>query len=481
MMTPPGFSENKYIPDFKSLDKHPIPEWFLDAKFGIYTHWTPTTVGSELDGGGRYPFKMYQRDVILNDILKETGKGPHATYRLHKETFGDPAEFGWKDVIKTFQPKSFDAAEWAELFYQSGAKFAGPVAIHHDGYAMWDSDVTRWNVKNLAGIDPSKELEKEIRKRGMKFIASFHHSHTWRFFYPSYAFDGSDPLNVDLYFEPHEKTAPISSRFKRWWRGLLDEYLEKYNPDMMWLDMGTRDIPKETMYPYITSYYNHGLKEGKEVAITVKNYAPYLPGAIVDYEKGRVKELAERPWLTDDTLHPNWFYTEKRGMKKNANDVIDELIDIVSKNGCLLLNIAPNSDGIIDPKQRKVLHEVGEWLKYNGEAIYHTRPWKIAEEGPTKIESTGSFGKTVKYTSKDIRFTRSKDGKFLYVIALAKPQSDFVVKSIGFQPKSLSYISESKDQPAKVEVKSELTTEGLKIKLPSQLADSQATVFCLEI
>ena len=427
-----GQAMEMYEATFESLDRHQAPEWFRDAKFGIYTHWTPSTVGNEIAGVGWYPFYMYADVSIQRSSGPGQGmptavdEGPHWAYTEHVKRFGDPKEFGWKDLLKTFQPKSFNAAEWAELFHEAGARFAGPVAIHHDGYAMWDSQVTRWCAQQQAGFDPSKELEREIRKRGMKFIASFHHSHTWRYFIPSYRHDGADPEYVDLYFEPHKAGDPLSPRFKKWWRGLLDEYIEKYDPDMVWLDMGTRDIPNELMYPFLADYYNHGLAAGKGVVTTVKSYSPYLPGATVDYEKGRVKDLVEKPWLTDDTVAPGWFHSSRPG-EKDADDVIDILADIVSKNGCLLLNVGPTSDGVIPEAEKEILRTVGQWLKTNGEAIYGTRPWTMAAEGPTVIKESKGFLKKLDYTAEDIRYTASKDRKKLYAIVLARPGGEVVL------------------------------------------------------
>ncbi|MGC6423413.1 MAG: alpha-L-fucosidase [Lentimonas sp.] len=468
-----------YEATFESLNQHPVPEWFKDAKFGIYTHWTPTTVGNEIAGVGWYPFYMYS-DVTINRFRPRQGhpadvdEGPHWAYLEHVKRFGEPKDFGWKDLLQTFQPKQFDAEEWAQLFHEAGAKFAGPVAIHHDGYAMWDSDVTRWNAKDVAGIDPSKDLEKEIRKLGMKYIASFHHSHTWRYFVPSYRHDGTDPEYVDLYFEPHEDGDPLSPRFKKWWRGLLDEYIEKYDPDMMWLDMGTRDIPEDMMHAYLRDYYNHGVQSGKEVMTTVKSYSPYIPGAVVDYEKGRVKDLEERPWLTDDTISPEWFHSGRPGTK-DSDDVIDILVDIVAKNGCLLLNVGPTSDGVIPEEEKQILRDVGAWLKVNGEAIYSTRPWHTAGSGPTVIAESKGFLKNLDYTEKDIRYTRSKDGKFVFGIVMAKPTRPVELTAIAAPVKSVQLLGNS----SKLEW--EQSESGLTIQVPETLSETHAYTFKMEL
>lgn len=465
-----------YEPTQTSLSAHQAPEWFRDAKLGIYTHWTPTTVGNENAGCGWYPFHMYcSKEVLAGADPFTKRKGKTWVYDAHIEKYGDPSVFGWKDVLKTFKPTKFDAAEWADLFQEAGARFAGPVAIHHDGYPMWASKVTRWNAGDMAGQDFSAELEREIRKRGMKFVASFHHSHTWRYFIPSYSFDGSDPANVDLYFEPHGFGDPLSPRFRKWWRGLLDEYVEKYNPDMVWLDMGTRDIPDDLMYPFLADYYNHGLKEGKEVATTVKNYSPYLPGAIVDYEKGRVKDLQKSPWLTDDTAQPGWFYSN-RAMDKTVDELVDELVDIVSKNGCLLLNVGPNSDGVIPEAQKDLLRGLGAWMKVNGEAIYDTRPWTVAGEGPTKLQKEGSFAGKLVYTAEDIRYTKSKDGKTVYAIVLARPDGEVVMTGLnGSAVRSASLIGYAGD------VTWTQSGADLRIQFPDDAAAAMAYCFSITL
>lgn len=465
----------EFTTTFKALDTHSAPEWFRDAKFGIYTHWTPTTVGNEITGSGWYPFYMYQKDGMLDHALNKVNDGPHPAYTAHVKHFGDPNEFGWKDVVKTFQPKGFDAAEWADLFQEAGAKFAGPVAMHHDGYAMWNSDVTRWNAGKMAGIDPSAELAREIRKRGMKFIASFHHGKTWDYYVPSYAFDGSDPDYIDLYFEPHAKGDPLSPRFLTWWRGVLDEYIEKYDPDMIWFDMGQRFIPEDVMYSFLAHYYNYGLTNGREVATTCKNYSTYLPGSIVDYEKGRVKDLQETPWLTDDTVTPSWFRSN-RPNSKDSNDVVDELVDIVSKNGCLLLNVGPDSNGVIPENEKQILRDIGAWLKVNGEGIYSTRPWKVQAEGPTVLEKTGSFmEKKLIYMNRDIRYTMNKDGRTVYAFVLARPDAGVILNGIDQAVKDVSLMGYAGNVTWKQD-------EGrIEIRFPGPVAEQPAYGFALRL
>ena len=195
-------SQNTYKADWESLKEHEIPEWFRDAKFGIYTHWGPVTVGAEDGPGG---VQWYGQNMYVE-------KSP--TFAYHRERFGDQNNVGYKDIIGLFRAEKFDADEWAELFAAAGAKFAGPVAIHHDNFAMWDSAYTKWDSADKGPKrDITGELEKAITRRGMKFIATFHHAFSWRYFEPSYKFDGADPEYAGLYCNFHEPGAQPTRRF----------------------------------------------------------------------------------------------------------------------------------------------------------------------------------------------------------------------------------------------------------------------------
>jgi alpha-L-fucosidase len=413
MMTSTLMAADQYEQTWESLSKHPIPEWFQDAKFGIYAHlgvYCVPAYNSEW-----YPRNMYERS-----------DNPNSVFQYHIRTHGDQSEFGYKDFIPMFKLEKFDPAEWAELYAQAGAKFAGPVAEHHDGFSMWASKVNRWNA---AAMGPERdvvgELVNEIRKRDMKVVTSFHHAHNFQGYYPNVpGTDLSDPEYADLY----GKLGREASRER--WLAKLKEVIDAYQPDQIWFDFGLQRIPDSYKQEFAAYYYNKEADWGKPVIITRKG--DHLPEGVgvLDIERGRMSGMGQTLWQTDDsTAHNSWSWVQ--GLRvKPPQEVLHVLIDIVSKNGVLMLNVCPSADGTISDDQKKILLEMGQWLKVNGEAIYATRPWELYGEGPTRMGGGGGFARTVQYGSEDIRFTRSKDGKTLYAITLGWPTGPFAIRSV---------------------------------------------------
>ncbi len=461
-----------YEPTWESLKQHPVPEWFRDAKFGIYTHWGPRAVPAY--GTGWYPNYMY------------TPGSP--TYEYHKETFGDPLEFGFKDFIPMFNGEKFNADEWADLFKQAGAQFAGPLAEHHDGFAMWDSDLSKWDAADMGPQrDIVGELARAVKKRGMKFICSFHHAFKWKYYEPSFTpdkrYDTQDPkyAGIDgLYPPPHEKGAPESKEYLENWEAKMKEVVDKYQPDYLYYDFGWREPTfEEYKKSFIAYYYNKAEKWGKEVVLTYKDEHLPLGVGVLDLERHRMDTLAEWPWATDTSVDWRaWFYI-KDPEYKSVNRLVDVLVDIVSKNGNLLLNIGPRPDGTIPNEQKELLLGIGEWLDVNGEAIYETRPWLIYGEGAAGAEQAtiDEDDDEREYTAEDIRFT-AKNG-FLYAIALDWPAGGIVtIRSLGSeselyteQIRSVSMLgSNSKLGWSRDE-------EGLKIKLPLDKPCEHAVAF----
>ncbi|EWH08979.1 alpha-l-fucosidase [Catenovulum agarivorans DS-2] len=436
---PSAKTDNTYKADWDDLAKvNHQPDWFLDAKLGIYTHWGPTsTANINLKWpSGWYGLEMYkdqQYDWKTGEVVlygEDKQPRPSYVFEQHIKNHGPQAEFGYKDIIKKFNPNKFNAEEWAELFAKSGAKFAGPVAIHHDNFAMWDSEVTRWNVKDFTGIDVTGELKTAIEKRDMKFLTSFHHAFTWVYFANAHKFDATAET-ADLYTDEHDLTDfKPNKKFHDRWLAKLKEVIDNYQPDVIWFDWWVEELDEEYRKEFVAYYYNKGKEWGKDVVINYKNTSFPESVGVLDYERGRPNKLKDNFWMTD-TSPGAWFF-DQNAKFVDANEIIDILIDIVSKNGLMLLNVPPNPDGSIPAEITQMLTDMGEWLKINGEGIYETRPWTVFGEGPTRIRYGGHKIEKQKivYTDKDIRFTKKGDDT-LFAFVMDKPAGDIVIETLG--------------------------------------------------
>ncbi len=426
---PRASAQEPFEPTWQSLGKHdPAPEWFQDAKIGIYFHWGVYSVPA-------YGSEWYPRDMHV--------KESHV-YRHHVETYGDPVEYGYDKFVDQFRAEKFDANEWADLFQEAGARFAGPVAEHHDGFAMWASKVTPWNALDRGPKrDVLGELAAAIRQRDMRLITTFHHDRNnrwekdgqWTGHYDRVKLDFpaalEDPDRAFLYGDmPREK-------FLAMWQAKLREVVDAYQPDIVWFDSWLDEVPASDRQAFCAYYLNQAKKWGKEVVIVRKQDDLPIDFTVLDHEKSRTSGLSDRVWMTDDTISTgSWCYTQDLRVKSTAQ-VLHSVIDTVAKNGIVLLNISPKADGEIPADQRQVLKELGAWLGSHGEAIYGTRPWLTYGEGPTK-EPEGGFRDERKflelaYSAADVRYTRSKDGKTIYAILLGAPgeAGEITLRSFG--------------------------------------------------
>lgn len=411
----------KYQPTWTSLSSHPFPEWLRDAKFGIYTHWGPYSVAGY--GGARKYLNgsWYARHMYLRDGRE---------YEYHCQHFGKPSpDFGYKDIIPLFTAEKFEAAEWADLFRRAGAKFAGPVAAHHDNFAMWNSRVNPWNsVRMGPSRDVMGELAEAIRAEDMKFIATFHNAYNWWFFPKNQSFDTLDPKAQMLYSRRRKSRDLPDQKYHEDWRDMVYEVINAYEPDLLWFDFGLgllRDPFRREMLAY---YYNKAAEQNRAVAVTYKktgagyNLPPLT--AMIDFEVGKMNELMPNPWISDTSIDTgfggSWSHVQNVGFK-SAERLVHNLVDRVSKNGYLLLNVGPRADGTIPEGAKEALAKLGAWLAVNGEAIYGTVPWIHAEEGPTRGAPGGDFneGEESRFTSADIRYTCK--GNNLYAICLGRP------------------------------------------------------------
>jgi len=412
----------KYEPNWESLRRNQTPQWLQAGKFGIYTHWGPYAVHAYGENTTWYSFAMYQ--------------DPEGEARQHFEkTFGELSpDFGYKDLIPLFTAENFDADEWADLFAKSGAKFAGPVAEHHDGFAMWDTKWSEWNAANMGPKrDIVGELEKAIKKRDMKFVTAFHHAANW-FFFPvsDPQYDAGDPQYAGLYGQPHEPGTMRNQEFIDEWYGKIIEVIDNYSPDFIWFDFALDALPEGYVKDFLAYYYNHAADANKEVVVTYKGH-DIIPGAGVrDLELGQEPDITYHDWITDTSVDDRgaWGWANDLTFK-STNRLIDNLIDRVSKNGYLLLNVGPKPDGTIPDGAKKVLLEMGDWLETNGESIYNTTPWFIAGEGPINLGVASDIGfneSDVVYTPEDIRFTVNDNN--LYAIFLDWPGEKALIQTI---------------------------------------------------
>ncbi len=423
----------KYKDNWDSLAQHKTPQWFLDAKFGIFIHWGIYSVPA-------FGSEWYSRNMYIQGSPE---------FEHHIKTYGAHKDFGYKDFIPMFKAENFNAAEWISLFKRAGAKYIVPVAEHHDGFQMYDSALSKWNAANMGPCcNVLGELSGEAKKAGLVNGASTHRIEHWFFMghgkeFESDITDAEEPGDFywpampernhhDLFSEP----AP-TKEFLEDWMIRTCEIIDRYRVKELYFDWW---IQHSSAKPYLKKiaayYYNRALEWGEEVMIAYKHDAFMFGTAVVDIERGQFAEVKPFAWQTDTAIAKNsWCYTEHNEFKK-AKDLLCDLADIVSKNGCLLLNVGPKADGSISAEDTAVLEEIGKWLSINGEAIYGTRTWRIAAEGPTAVEE-GQFtdGKDKVFTGEDFRFTVK--GENLYVICLNYPEDGKVlIKALGEQDAS---------------------------------------------
>ena len=415
-----------FLPEWESLKGFRVPAWYEDGKFGIFIHWGVYAVPAFANEW--YPRNMY--DPASNE------------FKHHVATYGTHTEFGYKDFIPMFKAERYDPAEWAALFKAAGAKFVVPVAEHHDGFAMYDSAFSEWCAAKMGPRrDLIGDLANATRDAGMVFRASSHRAERWWFMDKGRSFpsDVQDPAFESFYgpAQPGPEDlgsttqAPPSEEYLQDWLQRTCEIVDKYQPQLLWFDWW---IQQEKFEPYLrlfaAYYYNRGAQWGKQVAINFKHHAFPEGTAVFDVERGQLAGIRAEFWQTDTSVAKNsWCYTQGNEYKA-VTSLVQDLVDIVSKNGALLLNVGPRADGTIPDEDQSILHEIGKWLAVNGEAIYGTRPWKIFGEGPTEIPE-GQFTDTNRaaFTGQDIRFTVK--GNALYATLLAWPGETATIRSLG--------------------------------------------------
>ena len=475
----------KYTANWESLKEYEVPKWFQDAKFGIFIHWGPYCVPAF--GSEWYPRLMYMDSSVWNANFKVQKTGPSDVYLYHVKNYDHPGKFGYKDFIPMFKGENFNADKWLDLFQKAGAKYIVPVAEHHDGFTMYHSKHTRWNVVDMGPKrDIMKELFEAARKRNIKTGASSHYAFNWAYYNKKPEFDNSNPEFVDLYGPNAEKTDKISNSFRDHWWDRTKDIIDNYQPDILWFDFYLDKEAFRPNHPELAAYYyNKGLEWNKEVVLQNKNFGgfeAFPPGTnVLDLERGKMSDIRKEPWQTDTSIGKNsWGYVSN-WISKTPNTLVDDLVDIVSKNGCLLLNVGPKKDGTIPEDQQTVLLEIGNWLKINGEAIYGSRPWKIYGEGPTGVAvGHHTEGKNKALTAEDFRFTTNEDK--LYAIAMDWPVSrKLLIHSLAKESKHCKWdIQSVRLLGSNGELDWKQTETGLTINLPEKQPGNYAFVFAID-
>jgi alpha-L-fucosidase len=468
-------SDGPYRADWQSLQKYEVPDWYKDAKFGIFIHWGVYSVPAF--GSEWYPRNMYRQGSD--------------EYKHHLNTYGSQAKFGYKDFIPMFRAEHFDPGAWARLFKEAGAKYVVPVFEHHDGFAMYDSGLSDWTAAKMGPRrDVHGELTKAVRAEGLHLGASSHRVEH-NFFLDGgrqIESDVNDPQLAAFYGPAHTWMESKQSLLTDWTyvsKAYLDDWLardaeivRKYKPELVYFDwwIGQPSVRQHLM-EFAAFYYNDAASRGSVGVINYKLDAMEKHSAVLDVERGQLNDIRPLYWQTDTSIsNKSWGYIEHDSFK-SPQAIIHQLVDIVSKNGNLLVNIGPRSDGTIPDEVQTVLREVGSWLKINGEAIYGTRPWKIYGEGPTKIVE-GAFHDTEAqpFTDSDFRFTTKKD--VLYACELGWPTNgEAVIHSLGGAQLDGRKIASVSLLGSTSPIAFDVQNDGMHLRPPAQLPGKYAHCF----
>jgi alpha-L-fucosidase len=432
----------------ESLKDYRVPDWFRDAKFGIWAHWGPE---SSPEYGDWYARNMYIPG--------------HRQYKYHIEHYGHPTKFGYKDVIPTWKAEKFDAEYLVGLYKKAGAKYFVSMGVHHDNFDMWNSTHQKWNAVNMgAKRDIVGLFHKAALKNGLKFGVSEHLAVSYNWFQTSHGsdkegqyagvpYDGADPKYEDLYHETHpmpkspweESNVPLAWRRRYFMR--IKDLVDRYQPDLLYTDGPI--FFEEWGLSLVAHHYNASAKRhgGKVEAVynSKRREDSTVGTCVLDLERGVVESIWPNPWQTD-TCVGDWHYNKEvrdQGKYKSPKLVIDMLVDIVSRNGNLLLNFPLPSNGMIDEEEHKIVAEITKWMAVNSEGIYGTRPWKIFGGGPGTEASAvkGGFNEKKRklLTADDWRFTTK--GNTLYAFSMGWPEKEAAINSLG---------TGSSQQPGKV-------------------------------
>ncbi|WP_168432991.1 alpha-L-fucosidase [Pontiella sulfatireligans] len=454
-------ANGQYEPTWESLSNYEAPEWYEDAKLGFWPIWGVYSVPAFK---GDHAAEWYGRWMYCQEGQSSSSNQGLATHLHHKETYGDPGTFGYKDLIPMWKAEKFEPDDWADLCVKGGAKFFTMIAVFSDNFCQWDSEVSRWNSVDMGPKrDIVGELKVAMHKKGLKYGVSNHSGWGYNFFLFNHinGYDAKDLSLKDLYGAPIIPDEVCRARInegeahKDWLARTrykvspsqydLDEWLARtkelatlYTPDLYYFDWGIHHAAFE---PYIRDfgahYYNlaveSGMGEFGSPQVVINHKRPFRNNSAVrDFERGGMKDIADRVWQTDDSIYygNNWSY-DPNVVIKPTDMIVDQLMDIISKRGVLMLAIAPKADGTFPEDQKKMICELGAWLDACGEAVYATRPYEVlGEVSDTWYDRDDHYHLKFEGKPDDIRFTRNKANTVLYATFLEWPGDKAVIKTL---------------------------------------------------
>ncbi|HEY5914111.1 MAG TPA: alpha-L-fucosidase [Verrucomicrobiae bacterium] len=453
-----------FQPTMESLTNYHCPDWFRDAKFGIWAHWGPQAVPMDGDWYARHLYVQGNRQ-----------------YKHHLENYGHPSTNGYKDIIPLWKAEKWDPDRLMALYKRAGAKYFVSMGSHHDNFYLWNSKLHKWNAVQMGPRrDVVADWQKAARRQGLKFGVSEHLGASFTWFQDSHKsdktgplagvpYDGADPQYSDLYHFPAEPgdTAWYSTnpRWQQQWFDRIKELVDGYHPDLLYTDGGV-PFGNEVGCSLIAHLYNTSAATHRGKTAVIYTCKQKSEGRWVeDLERGVMPGINPYPWQTDTSIG-DWFYNRNWKFRP-VSWTIHMLVDIVSKNGNLLLNIVQRPDGSLDPEVEQALREMADWIAIHGEAIYGTRPWLVYGEGAVKTKG-GHFKEDFAYTAKDIRFTAK--GRTLYATALGWPEDNrLLIRSLA-TPAGSGAVPVKKVSLVgyRGKVKWTQTSDGLIVELPTK-------------
>ena len=427
-----ALAKQSYDSSQESLASYGVPSWYSEGKLGIFMHLGPFSV--PLHGGEWYARSMYYTE---DNPTMQKKPATFAQYRdYHEKTYGTRDTFGYKDFILMLKLEKFDADYYADLVEKTGAAYFAAPAVHHDGFAMWDSKVIDWNsVKMGPKRDVVGELTAAMRRKGIKAGVSTHYGRHWRYYPFREEFDTWDPANEGLYGKRRGDTDPPRPEDARHWEDVLNELVDQYQPDYIFVDGGICDghanykteIFRDALRRVLARYYNKSMEWDKGVVLTWKRDSLNLGEAVYDTEGKGLAGIPERPWQAHIAVG-GWSYNPNTKLKP-VDSILRNFVDLVSRNGNLLLNVGPMADGSLDKAQEKVLLQIGEWMRMNGEGITGSKPWK-----------SFGFGKIDRYEGYDkdaIRYTQKDGALYAWFVSWPKAGKVTLPEAASFDPATI--------------------------------------------